>query len=232
MKIKVMIVDDEKYSRESLKELISNYKSLKLAAESSSAEDAVAKIRKLRPHVVFLDIQLSGISGLEFAKTLKNSHCMIVFVSAYDEYALEAFKVNAIDYITKPVSPSRFEITVQKIEKNFRVLFGTLEKIPLKTENAIDFIDVEDICYIEEKGKDAIIHTSDSKHVLKRTTLTSLHERLPDNFTKTHKSYIVNTKKVVKMKKHLGVWEMLMQCGDYVPISKHLLNDVKELFNL
>jgi two-component system response regulator LytT len=227
-----MIVDDEKYSRESVKELISGYESFEVVAESSSAEDAIGKIRKFKPQVIFLDIQLSGISGLELAKTLKKSECMIVFISAYDEYALQAFEVNAIDYVTKPISPSRFEVTVQKIENNFRSLFPTVEKIPVKNEKTIDFVDVEDICYIEEIGKDAIIHTLENEHTLKRNTLTSLQEKLPDNFLRVHKSYIVNTRKVLKMKKHLGNWEMLMECEEYVPISKNLLKYVKELFDL
>ena len=232
MKIKTMVVDDEKYSRESVKELISTYECLEVIAESSSAEDAIGKIRKFRPHVIFLDIQLSGMSGLELAKTLKKFKCMIVFVSAYDEYALEAFKVNAIDYLTKPISPSRFEMTVQKIEKNFPSIFPTLEKIPVKSEKAIDFIDVEDICFIEGIGKDAKIHTLDTEHTLKRMTLTSLQEKLPDNFMRIHKSYIVNVKKVLKMEKRFGNWEMIMECEDHIPISKHLLKSVKELFDL
>ncbi len=233
MKIRVLVVDDEKYSRESVKELLENYDDFDIVGEASSAEEALKKMRKLKPHVLFLDIQLPGISGLEFAKTLHRFKCIVVFVSAYEEYALEAFDVNAVDYLTKPVSLSRFEITVSKIMTTFRTIFPRIDKLPVKKDDdTIEFVDVDEICYIEEREKNAIVHLPKLTHVLKRTSLTSLQEKLPDEFVRVHKSYVVNITKVVKMCKRLGRWEMAMECGQRVPISKHLLRSVKKILDL
>lgn len=228
-----MVIDDEKYSRENIKDLLKSYEQFEIVGESSSAEDAIKKIRKLKPHLLFLDIQLSGINGLDFAKTIKNfPQIMIVFVSAYDEYALDAFSVNAIDYITKPISPSRFEETVQKLEKYMEILFPRMDKIPVRNKDGFEFIEVGDICYIEAIGKNLVVHTKESVWNLHRTTLTTLQKNLPESFIRTHKSYIVNTEKVRKMRKELGMWEIITICGNAVPVSRHFLNSVKEKLHL
>ncbi len=228
-----MVIDDEKYSRENIKDLLKPYEQFEVVGESSSAEDAVKKMRKLKPHLLFLDIQLSGINGLNFAKTIKNfPHIMIVFVSAYDEYALDAFSVNAIDYITKPISPSRFEKTVQKLEKYAELLFPRMDKIAVRNKDEFEFVKVKDICYIEAIGKNVVVHTKESAWNLHRTTLTALQKNLPKNFIRTHKSYIVNTEKMCKMRKELGVWEIITICGNAVPVSRHFLSSVKEKLHL
>ncbi len=224
-----MIVDDEKYSRENIKDLLSSYDQFEIVGESSSAEDAIKKVRKLKPHLLFLDIQLSGISGLEFAKMIKNfPNMLIVFVSAYDEYAIDAFSVNAVDYITKPISPCRFEETVQKLEKYKKTLFPKLTKIPVKNKDGFEFIKVKDICYIEAAGKNLVLHTEKAKWVLHRTTLINLQKSLPEKFIRTHKAYIVNSEKVCKMKKEFGAWEIITICGKPIPVSRNFLNSVKE----
>ncbi len=227
------MVDDEKYSRESVKDLLKAHKEFHIVGEASSAEEAMKKVRKLRPHVVFLDIQLPGVNGLELAKVLRHFRCIVVFVSAYDEYALEAFNVDALDYLTKPISLSRFEMAIDKILNTFRILFPKTEKMAVKRDdNTIEFVSVKDICYIEERGKDAFLHLSNHVEILKRTSLTSLDEKLPDEFLRVHKSYTVNVKKIVKMNKVLGRWEMAMECGQSVPVSKHLLKSVKKILDL
>ena len=228
-----MIIDDEKYSRENIKVLLKSYDQFEIVGESSSAEDAIGKIRKFKPHLLFLDIQLPGINGLDFAKTINFlPHIMIVFVSAYDEYALDAFSVNAIDYITKPISPSRFEKTVQKLEKYVNIFSPKIDKIPIKNKDGFEFIEVKDICYIESVGKNVVMHTKGATWKLHHTTLATLQKKLPENFIRTHKSYIVNAEKVCKMKKEFGVWEIITICVNPVPVSRHFLNSVKEKLHL
>ncbi len=229
-----MIIDDEKYSRENIKDLLSSYDQFEIVGESSSAEDAIKKIRKLKPHLLFLDIRLSGINGLDFAKKIKNfPHMMIVFVSAYDEYALDAFSVNAIDYITKPISPSRFEETVQKLEQYAEMFFPKIDKIPVRDKDEFEFVEVKDICYIEVIGKNVVVHMEGGAvWNLHRTTLTALQKSLPESFIRTHKSYIVNMKKVCKMKKEFGLWEIITICENSIPISRRFLNSVKKKLHL
>ncbi len=228
-----MIIDDEKYSRENIKDLLKSYDQFEIVGESSSAEGAIGKIRKFKPHLLFLDIQLPGINGLDFAKTINSfPYTMIVFVSAYDEYALDAFSVNAVDYITKPISPSRFEKTVQKLEKYADIFSPKISKIPIKSKDGFEFVEVKDICYIEAVGKNVIIHTKGAMWKLHHATLAALQKKLPENFIRTHKSYIVNTEKVCKMKKDLGAWEIVTACVNPVPVSRSFLNSVKGKLHL
>src|SRR3989337_4306911 len=116
--MKALIVDDERLARVELRRLLTPFKEIKIVGEAVNAEDALNKITEVRPGIIFLDIQMAGKNGFQLLEEL-DSVPIIVFTTAYDEYALKAFEYNAMDYLLKPIEPKRLEDTVKKlIEKN------------------------------------------------------------------------------------------------------------------
>lgn len=234
MTIKTVIVDDEKLAREMLKESLEEYKVVEIVGMAGSAEEAISVVKEKQPDVVFLDIQLPGLNGVEFAEFLNqmNFNPKIVFVSAYDDYALKAFKVEAVDYLMKPVNPVRLGMTIQRLEKLCQKE-ETLDKLPVKDGEVVELIDFDDVMYIEASNKKILVHIDSKVFNVYHHNLAELERELPGFFMRVHKSFIVNLKRVKQLAPWFGRSYLLILCdGSQVPVSKNLVKEIKHKLHL
>jgi len=204
-KLSALIVDDERLARKALMTLLSELGSVEVLGEADSVASATAMAESLRPQMIFLDIQLPGESGFDLLPLL-NYQPHIIFVTAYDEYALRAFEVNALDYVMKPVSPMRLEAAVARVKSNELPL-----DIPARKLNPDDrlfllftahyiFLKVDQILVITSSGDYSVVTTKEGKQGLTNKTMQEWHDRLPAScFLRIHRSTIVNLNHVVKV---------------------------------
>ena len=208
--MKCIAVDDEKLVLDLLVDNIQKVPFLELVGSCKNAMEAAELLHKGNIDLIFLDIQMPGISGLQFVQTLKNPP-MIIFVTAYKEYALEGFDLDAVDYLLKPVSFERFLKGCNKAQE----LFNLQQKPYVKEEHPGYFfvfveynqvkITIADILYVEGmKDYAKIFLTTSSRPVITKMSLKSLEEKLaPHRFVRIHKSYIVSADKVTAVKRDL-----------------------------
>jgi two-component system LytT family response regulator len=211
--LRVLIVDDEPLGRERVRGFVAKEEGLVLCGECANGREAVATIRAERPDLVFLDIRMPDLDGFGVLAELRSKGLplpVIVFVTAYDEHALKAFEVNAIDYLLKPVQRARFEESVARaralldrgdasaLAENLARLLAEraprfLRSIEAKSPGRIDYVPVDEILWIEADGNYADIHTASPKSHLARTTITELEQQLdPAHFLRIGRSVIVN----------------------------------------
>ena len=126
--LKCLCIDDEPLALEVMRALIAGQPALKLISTAANALEAMEKIRQEKPDLIFCDINMPGINGLDFARAISDQECAIIFTTAHPEYAVEAFELEALDYLTKPVSPDRFAKSVQKAQEYFELYQSLLKK--------------------------------------------------------------------------------------------------------
>lgn len=213
-----ILVEDEFPARSRLKKLLKPYaEDWEMIGEADNGEEAVALIETHRPDCIFLDIQLPDFTGFEVLKRLSYQP-MVVFTTAYTEYALEAFDTLSIDYLVKPFDAKRFEVAMQKlgrmqgkpnsdlgkIEDLIRQLKTPtkVQSIPVKKKDKILLLDVADIVFFqaEDKYMQAFTRKGD-KHLLSKT-MNELLEILPDHFMRVHRSYLLNTQSIIEIQKY------------------------------
>jgi DNA-binding LytR/AlgR family response regulator len=194
-----IIVDDEPFARKGLSDLLAGFSSLELAGSFNSAAAAGEYLSANTVDLVFLDIQMSGINGLEFARLLPE-RTLIIFTTAYSQYALESYDVDAIDYLVKPISPERFTKAVEKATTHMALLEKGKDQIETIAENHILIradrrfykVAFDQITHIEGLKDYVILYTCDSKYVT-WINLKNIHSRLPAaTFLRVSKSYVVN----------------------------------------
>jgi len=200
-KIKAIVVDDEKLAIEDFKRLLHEFDNIELVGEANSLKEAIGKCNQFKPDVVFLDIQLANESGFDLIDHL-DKNTKVIFVTAFDEYAIKAFEVSAYDYLLKPVTHERLLQSIEKIssaEKNESRSEKTLsvdDSIFLKLDTKYQFINVSKIKYILSANDYSEIKIEGiNKGKLTSKTLKEWEERLPQNvFCRIHRSAIINTK--------------------------------------
>jgi two-component system LytT family response regulator len=206
--LKAIIVDDERLARLNLKKLLIKYPEIEIAGEASSCKSALDLINMYNPQLVFLDIQLSGETGFDLLELIDHS-IKIIFVTAFDEYAIRAFEVNAIDYLLKPVNPERLELSIDRVitrenaQKKETKSYEYSDSIYVRLNNyASKFIKISSISFIEPVGNYSKIFTTEGKHCIVLKTLKQWQEELPDNnFVRIHRSSIVNIEHVDHIEK-------------------------------
>jgi two-component system LytT family response regulator len=214
--IRVLIVDDEKLARDGISLLLSKQLDITVVGECNNGEEAVASITALQPDIVFLDIQMPAMNGFEVIKALHPSvTTLIIFVTAYDKHALDAFEVNAIDYLLKPFTDERFYKALERGRSQWKKadavnqhekLNALLQYVQQKSDPAqayvkkfmiteggrIIFLPVEEIQWIEAADYYVLLHVAEKSHLI-RETMNALEEKLhPDVFVRIHRSSIVN----------------------------------------
>lgn len=204
--INILIVDDERYSRQELVHLLGQFQTVNVCGEADSGESAVVKAVQLHPDVVFLDVEMPGMNGMEAARALhelkKPPH--IVFATAYPEFAAEAFRYEAIDYLLKPYDEEQLHQTVQRLEKLMQV--SIKEEPPLKKgklsvelEGEIHYLDPDDILFIFRDEKVSRIVVKNGEYEVK-IALKELESRLSSfSFFRIHKGYLVNLHYVTRL---------------------------------
>ena len=228
MKINCIIVDDEPLARKGLKEYVLDVDFLNLVGEFDNAVKTTDILSKENVQLLFLDIQMPKITGLDFFKSLKNAP-PVIFTTAYPQYALEGFDVNALDYLVKPISFERFLKAAIKAKEYYELrkenesAAANEEYFFVKSDNKLVKIFFNDILFVEALQNYVTIHTTSKKYIT-YLTFKSVEEYLPQNsFIKTHKSYIVSAGKIdsiegndIRIKEH------------HVPISRNEKEQVME----
>jgi len=199
--MKCLIVDDNKMARMAMKQLITQVRDLQLVKECASAMEAYNSINEQPIDLLLLDIEMPGMTGLELIKNLGSKKPLIIFTTAKKDYAVEAFELNVIDYLVKPISPSRF---LQAMERASDALANSKEEVKfeeqefvfVKDNGVLKRINVDDILYLEAMGDYVKVHTAQKFHVL-HATLKSIEEKLSiSKFIRVHRSYIVSLNKI------------------------------------
>lgn len=194
--IHCLIVDDEPLAADVIESFVAKMPHLQLAGKVNSATEALAILKTTKVDVMFLDIQMPEMTGLEFLKTLRNPP-LVVFTTAYPNYALESYEIDAADYLLKPVSFDRFVKAVNKAEERLKAFAEaggeTPDYIFVKADGKLVRINIEEICYVEGLKDYVIIHTMQSK-VVTHNTMKNIEALLlgDDNFIRIHRSYIIN----------------------------------------
>lgn len=235
--IKCVIVEDEFPAREELKYFINNFDGVELEKEFDNPVDALKYLQGNKTDVVFLDINMSELDGMSLGKIISkiNEDIKIVFITAYREYAADAFEIKAFDYILKPYSDERIKevlenITKEKENENSKDI-NRINKITGVLDNKIFVISLDDIYYIEVSEKDSLIYTKDVVYTSK-VKISKLEEILPkEKFYRTHRSYIVNLDKIVEVEPWFNSTYVL-KIADLkfkVPVSRNKVKEFKEL---
>jgi two-component system LytT family response regulator len=247
-KIRTLIIDDEAPAREIIKHYLEELDDIEVIAECADGFSGLKTITVMKPDLVFLDIQMPRLTGIEMVEVLTEKP-EIIFTTAYDQFALKAFELNALDYLMKPFPKRRFIEAVKKaIEK---IKSGAGNKIPgnmllaktpdsakpvnrivVRKGNAINLIPVEQIKYVEAQDDYVMIYHTAGK-ALKQQTMKFYEENLPkSDFVRVHRSYIVKVEEIKKIEpygkdNHIAI----LQSGDKLPISRSGYKQLKEELN-
>jgi len=240
-KLKCFIIDDEKRAINSLEFLLDYYcnEIAEVIGSASNYEEAIAFLNESTINVIFLDIKLGDRNGFEILEHIgAHENIEVIMVTAYSEYALEAFKYNAINYLLKPVDPEQLQRTISKINERINIgpslavanfLKTQQERIFFPTRDGYDSLRYKEIIYIKGDGSYAIVHTTNNKQITVSKNLSffeNLLEKQPD-FVRIHKSYIINKTHIQKIDKHGGLKLVLTNDTD-IPVSPTMKNMVMD----
>ncbi|RDI40018.1 LytR/AlgR family response regulator transcription factor [Falsibacillus pallidus] len=203
--LKVVIADDDKSSRTLLTHFIQPMPHLELVGEAESSDELILKVVQLKPDILLADIDMPGVNGLEAVKTCKTifPHLQVIFTTGYEEFAVEAFRISAVDYVVKPIEQNRLNEAIEKAGKNIHRLQThpadieekKADMLSVKQQNEYFFLKMDDILFLEKEGRKTIIHTR-KERIETTEPLHEMEEHLPSYFSKTHRSYIVNLSQV------------------------------------
>ena len=209
--MRVLIVDDEAPARDKLRRWLSNHDDIEIVGESMDGLTAATAIDALRPNVVFLDIQMPGLSGLEVAAQLESDTApLLVFVTAFDEHAIRAFDLNAVDYLLKPYDRDRLEKSLNRVRERrgaaptrsavhtARAQTRSGERLLVPRGEQLELIDAAAIHWLEADDNYVHVHTAASNYLVRRT-LSDLLEQLGERFVRIHKSTAVNLAEVASL---------------------------------
>jgi two-component system LytT family response regulator len=238
--MKAIIIDDERLARQELKNLLSEYKEIEVIDECANAAEAKEKIATLKPDVIFLDIQMPGKTGLELIEEISGLP-EVVFVTAYDEYALRAFEVNALDYLLKPVQPQRFAETIKKLlsreEKEVRRDVNTPflddDQVFVKDGEKCWFVRLSNIRLFESEGNYVRVYFDTNRPLILRS-LNNLDQRLnPKTFFRASRKHIINLKWVEVIEPWFNGGLMVkLKGGEQVEISRRQAVKLKDMMSL
>ncbi|WP_299123810.1 response regulator [uncultured Winogradskyella sp.] len=238
---KVIIVDDESAGRHLIKEYLDDYPELVLLGEANNGVDAVKIINEFKPDLVFLDIQMPGMTGFDVLTHIEELP-QIIFSTAYDEYALKAFEVHAVDYLLKPYTKERFKVAVDRLKLNTsenkaRPLAESLlmdttkspERILVQSQNKLVTIELEKVIRIEAYGDYSKLVTKDKTYV-SNYGISALEEKLNSTvFIRVHRSSIINLNAVKELHKYSKSYDVTMTNGDIVRVSRGYMENIKKL---
>jgi two-component system, LytTR family, response regulator len=225
MKIRTILVDDEPLARSNLAILLRNDPQIEIVGECSSGAEALAKIRAARPDLVFLDVQMPECDGFDVLELLGNDlPPAIIFVTAYDQYALRAFEAGALDYLLKPFDNNRFGRALERAKE--KLAGGNnpptkLERLAIKGVGKVSFIKVSEIDWIGAADYYACLHVGTKTHLLRRSLSELEMELDPATFCRVHRSSIVNLERVRGLKLNGdGEYDVLLESGERLRLSR------------
>jgi len=205
MKYKTIIVDDERLARREMRRLLAEFDEIAVAGEAENLSEALDLIEREKPHIVFLDIQLSNENGFDLLEKTDRDF-KLIFVTAFDAYAIRAFEVNALDYLLKPVNPERLAKAIERIaeekpdEKTEFRPFEFDDRIFLELASRSVFLKVCEISHINSSGDYSEVFTVDKRKFLLEKSLREWEQRLPEkHFLRIHRQTIINLEEIVEI---------------------------------
>jgi two-component system LytT family response regulator len=246
--IRAIIIDDEPLARAVVKEFLQHNNEIEVLQECSDGFEGLKAIMQHQPDLIFLDIQMPKITGFEMLELIEQPPA-VIFTTAFDEFALKAFEIHAVDYLLKPFSKERFDKAVSKFsdtafvhqqKTNTRALIHSesenitpAERIVVKTAGKIKIIPIHDIQYLEASDDYVKIHTAEGSF-LKSRTMSYFEGILPSaHFVRIHRSYLVNVQQITRIdpyekENHLAV----LRCGKKLPVSKNGYGRLKSVLGI
>jgi len=220
--MRVLIVDDEPPARARLRRLLDSMQDVEIAGEARDGEEALAQVAALAPAAIFLDVQMPGASGLDVAASLADPAPAVVFVTAFDQYALQAFDAAAVDYLLKPVEPERLARAVQRLREKVAGASARLApaKLLIPDRGRTHVVPVADILWLEAADNYVVVHTPDRAPLMRRP-LGALLEDLGEAFIRCHRSAAVALAHVVAVEPlEKGDATIRMRGDSRVPCSR------------
>jgi two-component system LytT family response regulator len=243
---KAIIIDDERLARNELRKLLSDHSEIEIIAEAANAEEGKQKIEELQPDLIFLDIQMPGKTGFDLLTELERAP-HVIFTTAYDEYALKAFEVNALDYLLKPVEPKRLADALLKLENidekdnaqgiehgiPQRGILTDHDQVFVKDGERCWFVKLADIRLFESVGNYAKVYFSTNKPLILKS-LNALEERLDEKvFFRANRKHIVNLRMIEKVEPYFNGGLLLeIKGGEKVEVSRRQAVKFKEMMSL
>lgn len=248
-KVKVVIVDDEQLAIDVIAEYLKPHTDFEIAGRFTKAKQATEQIIRLRPDLVFLDIKMPGADGFEILKAVLPAHKpFVIFTTAFDQYAIKAFEVNAIGYLLKPIDKTKFAEALDRFLLLYKAnqleqfysginnLIGstppeTLERVMVKDARSVQFIEVKDVFYFEAAGDYVTAMTTAGEKVISYT-MNQLEQELPEDlFRRIHRSHIVNVKSIKDFEPHFnGEYQVNMKNGVKLKMSRNYKENLASVF--
>lgn len=247
--IRVLLVDDEPLAREMLREMLQGDPVVAIVGESVNGREALDAIRAHAPDLLFLDVQMPELGGFEVLAALRKEQIpYVIFVTAYDQYAVRAFEVHALDYLLKPFDQERFDISWQRARAQIlrdrnggtdqRILAlleelkagnKYLERLVIKAGGRIYFLETNEIDWIEAEGNYVSVHSAKKSHLL-RETISSLESQLdPKKFVRVHRSSIVRIDRIQELQPWFhGEYRIILQNGTQLTLSRNYRDKLQE----
>ncbi len=237
MTMRVVVVDDERLARQRLKRLLTGMGIAEFAGEAADGASAVACIAATKPDVVLLDVQMPEQDGFDVVRRLTTPRPLVIFVTAYDEFAVDAFEVHAVDYLLKPVSRERLLAALVRAGERLArpvdlqaalaalldqvVPTRAIERLPVRSQGRIDLVEVSSVDWIEAANNYAILHCGRRTHIL-RDTLSRLEQRLDAaRFVRIHRSTIVRIDRIVRLDVAMrGDYDVTLNDGTHLTLSR------------
>ncbi len=236
-KIKTIIVDDERLARKELKKLLQNHSSIEVIDDAANAQEALEKIESQKPDLIFLDIQMPEKTGFDLLEDLTYIP-EVIFVTAYDEYAIKAFEVNAFDYILKPVDPQRLEQAIIKLNipettNTKQTILSGEDQIFLKDGDKCWFVKLSDIRFFESEGNYVKVFFNDNKPLILKS-LNNIEQRLNSKeFFRTSRKHIANLNWIEKVDPWFSnTLKLTLKTGEEIEVSRRQTQKFKEMMGL
>jgi two-component system LytT family response regulator len=221
--IRVLVVDDEPLARRNVTVLLRGDSEIESVSECGSGVEAIEIVRRWQPHLVFLDVQMPECGGFDVLELLGTAlPPAIIFVTAYDEYALRAFEVGALDYLLKPFDDARFHRALQRAKDKLAhyAVGQPIRQIVVRSPGQLLFLNVSDIDWIEAASYYACLHVGRDTHILRRT-LSELEGDLGDGFIRIHRSIIVNVERIQGLElQNAGEYEVVLKSSVRLRLSR------------
>jgi two-component system LytT family response regulator len=238
MSIKALVVDDEPLARDIVKRYLSNHSEIEVVAECSDGFEALKAIRQFNPDLVFLDIQMPKLEGFELLEVLEQRP-EIIFTTAYDQFAIKAFELNAVDYLLKPFSKERFDSAVSKavqrlgqeqstrsdtvlqLQKHLDSSQVVIERVVTRMGSKVTVIPIDKIYYFEAQDDYVMVYSELGNH-LKEKTMKFFEQHLPSgNFIRIHRGYIINIAQIIAVDQYTRDTHIVtLKCGAKLKVSE------------
>jgi two-component system LytT family response regulator len=246
--IRVLLVDDEPLAREMLREMLQGDPHVTIVGESVNGREALEAISAHSPDLLFLDVQMPELGGFEVLAALRDHIPHVIFITAYDQYAVRAFEVHALDYLLKPFDRERFDVSWQRAKAQImrerngsmdqRILSlleelkagnKYLERLVIKASGRIYFLETSEIDWIEAEGNYVSVHSAKKSHLL-RETISSLESQLdPKKFVRIHRSSIVRLDRIQELQPWFhGEYRIILQDGTQLALSRNYRDKLQE----